>query len=365
MTIGPTVHLIYPHGQRISCPDAIGSNLGQRLAEHYTVRYYDWDDPRAIHPAPGDILLGHPHPNPWTIFRRSLALPGWQRILAIGPFSHADPRYCAFLDSFVARCHLYLAITGRYWFETVSQSIFAHWYPKMVHLDLAVDRRDFPPIKIRFNPPGQRRFVYVGHSGWTKNTGYLSEIARLMPETQVNWVGGGGRRIAGVTALGSQDFTTEQSRQLLASHDFLIIVSKADANPVTILEAMACGLIPVCTPQCGYTGYPGIINIPLGDAPKAVETLRRLQAMPEAELQSLQASNWQILDEYFTWDRFALQVKDAIESEEMPALLPVSLHQRLRIVRAELVSPLFFLRPVNALRYVYRSAQTVIPDPKR
>ena len=39
-----TIHLVYPHRPRISAPDSIGYQLGQRLEQHYPVKYYDWDE---------------------------------------------------------------------------------------------------------------------------------------------------------------------------------------------------------------------------------------------------------------------------------------------------------------------------------
>ncbi len=335
-----TIHLVYPHGQRISTPDAIGRNLGQRLAEHYQVIYYDWDSFQTIKPDPHDILLGHPNPLPWTIFRRSCQQT-WQRVIALCPYNHGDNGVLtAYLNPILPYCDLYLAITGIYWFSEVSHSLYAHWLPKMKHLDLAVDRTDFPVLKTTFAETGKRKFIYIGHKLPCKNTTYLTEIARLMPETQISWVGGKNyEKLSGVVSLGLQDFATESGKNLINSNDFLITVGSADANPTTILEAMAWGLIPVCTPQSGYVDYPGIINVPLNDAPKAVEILRNLQALPESRLKEMQQINWQILDTHFNWDRFAQQVIEAIESKENHPLLPISQKHRLYIRLLELTSP--------------------------
>ena len=347
-----TVHLVYPHSPRISCPDAIGRNLGERLEQHYQVAYYDWDDCRVIKPETGDILLGHPHPAPWTCFRRSLSQPGWRRVLAMSPYHHGDHVQVAFLDSLIERCDLYLAITGNYWFSSVETSPFAHWRSKMVHLDLALDRQDFPVIKTGFNASGCRRFIYVGHSGWTKNTSYLSEIARALPETQIGWLGRHRQPIPGILYLGFQDFSTETGRQMIASYDFMITVGKADANPATVLEAMAWGLIPVCTPQSGYSGYPGIVNIPLGDAREAVAILRQLQNLPDTALREMQTTNWQALDTHFNWNRFTQQVIAAMESDACPEIEPVSPLRRLYIRWAATVSPYSPWRPLNLVRYL-------------
>lgn len=332
-----TVHLIYPHGARISAPDAIGRNLGQRLEKQYQVLYYNIEDPRSIQPGPHDILLGHASPSPFTVLRRSLKHPGWQRVILMSPFSHGDLGNNAFIDHFIERCDLYLAITGNYWYRTTPDSVFSLWFPKMIQLDMAVNRRDFPVIKTRFNPPGQRSFVYIGVDTAQKNLGYLNQIAGQFPETRFSCIGPK-RAYSNLKCLGTMDFTTPQAQTIVREHDFLITVGRSDANPTTVLEAMSWGLIPVCTEQSGYTNYPGIINIPLNALDQSVSILHRLQECPEAVLKEMQQVNWMALDEYFNWDRFANQVIAAIESDVSPPIRRAPLRRRLYIRWMELLS---------------------------
>lgn len=341
-----TVHFVYPHRDRISHPHSLGRKVGERLERRYQVLYYDIDEARAIVPAPGDVLVGHPHPAPWTVFRRSARRPGWRRVIMILPYSHGDNVQVAFADPVVARCDLYLAVTGKTWFDSVSTSLFAHWRPKMVHADLAVDRADFPPVKTRFNEPGRRRYLYVGHTLWFKNTRYLSEIAARLPGADFAWMGSGAP-IAGLTALGRQDFSTPEAKALVAAYDFLVTVGSSDANPTTILEAMAWGLIPVCTAESGYADHPGIVNVPLGDPDRAAAILRELQDVPADRLLELAARNRQALDRHYNWDRFADQLVEAIESNESPARLPAPLARTLRLRWHSLRSPYSVLRPPN------------------
>ena len=344
-----TVHLVYPHGSRISCPDAIGRNVGQRLRDSFEVFQYNWNDIGVIHPGADDILIGHPHPAPWTIFRRSARVKGWKRILMISPYD-SDGNQVAYLESVLPHCDQYLAITGNYWFSGVQNSGFSHWLPKMIHVDLAVDRNDFPLVKKIFNPPGQRRFVYIGHTGLSKNTAYLSKIARLIPDIEIAWIGSG-RVIHGLVSLGFMDFSTEMARQLISSYDFMITVGDKDANPATILETMAWGLIPICTPQSGYVNYPGIVNIPLGDAEEVAKILYQLQGMPETQLLEMQAANLEMLDRHFNWDRLAGQVIRAIRSDASPNLDPLSITSRFKVLWTALTSSNSFLRPRNLIRY--------------
>jgi glycosyltransferase involved in cell wall biosynthesis len=349
------VHLVYPHRRRISNPHSRGWKMGEHLrALGYDVVHYNIGEAGVIEPGTDDVLLGHPHPAPWTIFRRSVKRPGWKRRLMLLPYNHGDNVQVAFADPVIRHCDLYLAITGPTWFESVSESLFSHWRPKMVHVDGTVDREDFPVVKTSFNAPGERRFVYIGHAKWFKNTGYLSEIAKSMPGVDFGWMGADGA-IDGLRAHGRLDFGTDEARELVSGYDFMITVGSSDANPRTILEAMAWGLVPVCTRESGYAGYPGIVNVPLADVDGAARVLRELQALPESRLREMQAANWEALDAHFTFDRFMRQIVEAIESPESPALLPVSLRRTLAIRWHALRSPYSIVRP-SGLRSAVRAA---------
>jgi glycosyltransferase involved in cell wall biosynthesis len=350
-----TVHLVYPHGSRVSCPDAIGRNLARRLRDRYNVKLYDWTDRQLIVPGADDVLIGHAHPLPWTCFRRSFKDAAWRRVILMEPYHHGDDVQVAFIDPIIPYVDLFLAITGNYWFSTIASSGFAHWLPKMVHLDLAVDGNDFPPLKQRFNPPRRRRFVYIGSCVAGKNVDYLSEIAdRAGADIEIAWIGSGPRPIRDVKALGFVDFGTESARRLIAEYDFLLTVGKADANPATILEAMAWGLIPVCTKQSGYAGYPGIINVPLADPAAAVSVLKDLEQRPDGELQRLQRSNWEALQGHFSWDRFARQVIDAIETDNSPALAREAWRRKWALRLAAAASKQSPLRPRNLARLAHQ-----------
>jgi glycosyltransferase involved in cell wall biosynthesis len=340
------VHLVYRHGPGLAYPDAIGRHLAHGLSGRYEVVLHDWDTRETIAPEEGDALVGHPHPFPGTTFRRSAARPGWERVIDLAPYHHGDEEQVAFHEHVLPRCDLFLAITGGFWFRRVGESAFAHWLPKMVHVDLALDRGEFPPLEREFAPPGARRFVFVGRSDWTKNVDYLAAIAAGAPELELGWIGDG-PPIAGVSALGRRDLSTAESRQLLAGFDFMLTVGRADANPATILEAMAWGLVPVCTPQSGYSGEPGVVNVPLDDIAGAVAVLRGLQAAPAGRLEQLRAANHEALDRHFNWTRFTGQVVEAIESVASPTLGRPSWPRRLRLRTAELRSPYSPLRYRN------------------
>ena len=140
-----TIHFVYPHEDRINCPHAIGRKVGEYLRQKYNVRYYAVDGFERIQPKEGDVLLGHPHPAPFTPVRQSMRDPRWGRIILMCPFT-TDPMQVGILNPLMPYSHLFLAITGDYWIRNLDDSLFSHWKPKMRHLDLAVDRIVFPFI---------------------------------------------------------------------------------------------------------------------------------------------------------------------------------------------------------------------------
>lgn len=338
------MHLVYPHGDSVACPHAIGVELAKRLRLQHRVLHYDLTHPVRMQPEQGDVLLGFPDSTLWSPFRRSLDDPRWGRKIAMAPFTHGDARYCAYLDRILPKCDAFLAITGQYWFKTTPESSCRHWFPKMVHLDLAIDRANFPALKKRFNAPGKRRFVYIGHSGFYKNVGYLNEIARAMRSNHFGWIGDAKEDFESLCPQGQHDFRSQSAREIVSSYDFLITVGHADPNPTVILEAMAWGLIPVCTRESGYDTERGIINVPLNDVSGAVRILSELQEKSEDDLIAQQEHNWRRLDGHFTWDRFAAVVAATIGSKDKPPVGAQGVADRLRMRAQELRSPYAFWR---------------------
>jgi glycosyltransferase involved in cell wall biosynthesis len=314
-----TIHLIYPHENRISAPDVIGFVLSKALSSLGSVKTYDWDSICKIDPDPGDILIGHPHPFPYTVFRRSIMNKGWSRKIILQPFN-LDVNQVGYIDSFIDQCDLFFAITGNYWFSRIEHSCLSRWLPKMVHIDLAVDRKSFPKIKNTYNLPGQRQFIYIGNDHPAKNISFLSNIAQALPEYNFAWAGKG-KQQKGLLRLGYLDFSLECSRRIISQYDFMVTVGTADANPTTVLESMSWGLIPVCTPTSGYENMPGIVNLPSDDIEGAVSVIRQLQNCPEIELRSLSNSAERMIETHFNWDRFCSQVIEKLKSEESPELI--------------------------------------------
>lgn len=328
-----TIHLIYPHRNKISAPNIIGYKLLQALSKTDNVMAYEWDSFSVIKPDLGDILIGHVHPVPGTIMRRSLKRPGWKRKIILQPYNE-DVKQVGYLDSVIDDCDTFLAITGSYWFKRISQTQFKRWAQKMVHIDLAVDQNYYEKTKFKFSDLGKRKFVYVGHDLHCKNLDYLQSLAKALPQFEFHWVGKGSQREP-LIKHGRVDFSTIAGRSLIAEFDFMITVGSADANPTTILEAISWGLIPVCTPTSGYVNNPGIINIPLNDISGASKILIDLNNSEIRILESIRNQGHRQLEAHFNWNRFEQQVLHEVNSKEDRQIkmvgrapLPYSLRQR-------------------------------------
>jgi len=320
----PTVHLIYPTSDLLRTPFAIGRELSRRLQERFSVIVYpDHRVEGKINPNRGDILIGHPDWNPRTIFTASLDNPKWGKRIAICPFN-TDPRQVGHIDSFIHKCDHLLAITATHWIKQAPLSCFQHWCPKIIHLDLAINRDDYPRVKSKFSLPGERKFLFIGNPTFFKNVAYLNEIAGSLPEMVFHWIGPGIKRYSNLKQSGRIDFSSDEARKKITDFDFFITVGDADCNPTTILEAMAWGLIPICTPQSGYDEEPGICNVPLNDLRGVQSVLRELQQCSDQKLLNLQELNWERLDNHFNWERFTDQVEQVIRSTETKASTQLS-----------------------------------------
>ena len=332
-----TVHFVYPRdATRNSSPFCIGNEVGDRLARDYDVRFYGWRDKVTIEPKPGDILLGHPHWRRDSVFDRSVNQPGWARRILMAPYAD-DLRQVAYYDRHMDQCDLFLAITGNYWFNRIEDATIRRWKPKMRHMDLAVNRTFFPFVKTAFNAPGQRKFLYIGHTAHNKNVGYLSQLQLQCESADISWAGKGRKKIPGVHVLGFMDFSKPEARAKVKEFDFMITVGAMDANPTTILESMAWGLIPTVTMQSGYENRAGIVNVPLNDAAAAEGVFKRLQSLSDAEMREIQRQGQDAIDSHYRWDRFYADVKAAIEGPDSPAIRKATWKERILMKTFDLV----------------------------
>lgn len=340
-----TIHIVYPHGDRISTPDSIGRNLGLWFSKTHEVALHDWLSWRPIKPKPGDILIGHAHPNPITTFRLSMKDPRWSQVILLQPFTTYSP-HMAYLEHVVSHVDKFAAITGKFWSKQLEMSPYVRWKSRFFPVELAVNTQDFPHLKPTFNPKGQRRFLYIGNSDPCKNLQYFALIANRFGATSFGTIGA---EVSEIQCHGTLDFSRAISKQIVAAYDFLLLTSSADANPTVVLEAMAWGLLPICTPECGYTEADGVIIIPSCEVEKVVSMLETLNNAKNEYLLDLQMRNQSLIRRVFSWEQFCGRIQEIIAlplSREIP-ITP----DRCQIF-TEIFSSRFFLRPSNLIAYV-------------
>lgn len=275
------------------------------------VRLYDWKERTAIRPAPGDILIGHPFPRDSSrVWNRACLAGGFKARLALAPVHHGLPEICLDLERYLPHCDRVLGITGPYWWETWPDSVYAHWLPKLTPVDMAIDVGHYPRLKRRFNPPGRRRFLFIGNGEPYKGAHLLSILFGRAGSSCV-WVGAD-RDLAHLDPRPPMTFAGPPLERLLDECDVFLTMGVSDANPTTILEAMAWGLPVACTPQSGYHRTPEITTLSTTDMPHNLAVLERFQHAPEDELVAIADRARRLVETRYGFDRFCGTVLDEV-----------------------------------------------------
>ena len=294
-------------------PVTITARLYQALRARGTTLLYDWTERVPVAAGPGDVLVGHPFPGDDARVWNRACLEGNAGVrVALLPLSHRMAEANAFLDPFVPRLDAILGIMGPYWRDTWRQGPFAHWADKLIPVDMAIDVARFPRVKTSFNPPGRRTFVYLGGEGPQKGTHLLSILFGLARRHRCVWIGAG-RRIPNVECRGFAELTPDYVRRLGEECDVFLTMGVSDANPTTILEAMAWGFPVCCTPESGYHHMPELVSLSTTDMAHNLLALDRMQDAPEATLRAQADAARRRVETDFGWDRFLATVLGGIE----------------------------------------------------
>ena len=329
-----TVHLVYVNGRGVDTTTSIAREVSERLAAHHPVTVHHPNSPTTICPEPGDVLIGHPNRyDDDSVFNRSFRQKGWSRRIVFAPFSHGLLDDAALIDGFVREADVYLAITGSYWFDAMEDTPVSHWRFKTRRCGLGIRRDHFPLIKKTFNPPGQRRFLYIGNADPMRGGDFLARLADTNPHLHLGWIRASDSRdcLDVIDGRGTKALRTVMERSrlvrheavhwrrpeglpLVLSHDFILGCSRSDALNCDILEAVAWGLVPVATPQCGLPAAEWLTHIPLDDVRGASEILDRMNLCSTDELLNRQQRASAALERDYNWDGVAQQVREAIEA---------------------------------------------------
>lgn len=194
-------------------------------------------------------------------------------------------------------------IGGEIWTKDWNKTPFAALdKSKVLRINNAVSPSDYPFVKKTFNSPEKRKFLYIGHTGWYKNTDQLEKIAAEMPGFEGGHIGLGSvkgwKKIADFS-----DLTNEFMQKIASEYDIFVTTSTADAQATTILEAMCFGFPIACTQETGYT-YPSIVRLDTRDTSLNITTLKMMKNMPELELKKLVSENISHIKNNHTWEDY-------------------------------------------------------------
>ncbi len=318
----PTIHFVYsgnPMDDRaIRAPGTITNRLFRFLEKRGRVKFYDWTDTSSpVEVGPEDIVLGHPHVAPDSIMRRLVKASCAGKHL-IFPFHSRIPEIARFVKEIALDCDKLFLISGPFWTDSIEQTEYRDWKPKIVRLDNAVDLSFFTLQKRSFNPPGKRGYFVLGRSGPEKGTSLLFNLLRdtTEPVLVAGEFSAEDRALLegrpNTEYLGVIDWRDQKIRRhILDKCDFLLNLSVSDASPTALFETMALGLIAITTPQCGYY-YPSFLLLSLENMESNRLVLAQAQMMSEEQLRSRQKENREYLEQCHSWDRFCSTLWEAI-----------------------------------------------------
>ncbi len=296
----------------IRAPLSITAHVYQALGRLAPTRLYDVRERVTIGGDERDVLMGHYLAgDDGGVWQRSMDRGRFAVRIAMNPLHHHMPEVCGEIDAYVPRVDRIFGIMGPYWYETWPRSALAHWYPKIVPIDMAIDIRAYPRVKRSFNAPGRRRFLYIGWAGAQKGTHLLSILFGLAKGQKCIAVGPA-TPLANVECRPRARFTPEYLARLARECDVVLVPGVSDANPTVILEAMAWGFPVCCTPQSGYHGLPEILPLSITDMRHNLRVLETLQEASERDLIERADAARALVSTRYTWDRFESTLVDAL-----------------------------------------------------
>ena len=82
------------------------------LNKNYKIKTYTWTSLKKFILIKNDLLIGHCHSNPYTIFRRSVPNNNWYKKILVQPFN-GDVKQMSHLYDIMPMCDDFIAICER------------------------------------------------------------------------------------------------------------------------------------------------------------------------------------------------------------------------------------------------------------
>ncbi len=294
----PTLWFSYSRGaydldgdEPLMSPYTIYWHLGRFLRDKahtigYTFEYRNLDDATPVTFGADDVVIGHS----WFTepgFMNAALDATIRKKFILQPFSHgmvSDNYVPVVLDLWRKADHLFL-ITGEHWYQTMSQTPYAELQSKSTRVDMAINPALHSHRKTAWNKVGKRGVLTMGNDIPAKGLKHVAELARVMgfrwghvgsilPETFAH--------VPQFTHHGGMVLDADKQQRICHDYDLFISLAEMDANPTTLLEASAWGLVAFANRESGY--YPAwdaplqntpFIGLKLGDLAYNVRQVRR------------------------------------------------------------------------------------------
>lgn len=321
------LNALIPWKKPVRAPHSITYNLLKELKKLGKVKLYSMYEHGVCKLKDGDVFIGQPLPlggfgssradkdDPLSVTSRTLREykgSSHPKIL-IMPFAQDELLVSWAKDLAINYADKVVLIGGDIWTKDWHKSPFSKLDPSRVtRIDMGIDPTDYPKVKKTFSPPGQRKFLYIGHTSWYKNTAELERIARALPNFQGGHIGGG--HIDGWKKIADfADLTPAYMSKIAAEYDIFVNTSTADAQATTIVEQMCFGMVVASTPETGYD-IPSLIRLSTNDTVANVRALTALQNASDGEMHRIAEKNLQEVHQRHSWKQFTDPVIEIVRS---------------------------------------------------
>jgi glycosyltransferase involved in cell wall biosynthesis len=170
--------------------------------------------------------------------------------------------------------------------------------------------------------PVRGRVLYAGIVGLRKGAHYLAQAKRLLDDrgipTEVRIVGPGHSAIAEHPVFQGPIYCGQVPRTRMAEEfrraDIFVLPTISDSFALVHLEALACGVPVITTPNCGSVvrdGVDGFI-VPIRDAKMLAERIE--QIVKDRALREQMSQNARERAGRFTWERYGERLLAAVSS---------------------------------------------------
>ncbi len=282
----------------------------------YEFQYRNLDSAEHDAIGPQDIVIGHSlYPDGWL--NRALDSDAKVKIV-MQPYQPlmVGKGEIPWIKALFAKADHLLLITGPSHWDTMPDTPFADWRARATRLDMAVNLDLHPHSKSHWNVPGKRRFLAIGVDVPVKGMDLIADLARAggfhlgyfgsaLPERF--------QHVPQFYHYGGCDFTPELQAHVTRQYDYFISLARADANPTTLLETAAWGMLPLCNAESGYWPDKPFLELRKDDMAFNLQQIDYLQSAPDYRLRERAAWIRSEVAERHTWDKFCGTVWEEVE----------------------------------------------------